>query len=186
MSLIASVKAGDVIAFEKLSERYFPLVRSEAARVISARGGRLSVSDTDDLCQEASFALYKAACSYRENDKMAFGLYAKICIHNCLITAAKRLERPSLVASEEGVYETAVSEAEDPDASPEQYVLATERMSEIHSFMNGALTDYERRVFSMHLSQRTYSEIAETVGRDVKSVANAIVRAKEKLKRFDF
>ena len=184
-NLIESVKAGDVIAFEKLSSRYAPLVRSETAHLMTARGGRLSVSDSEDLCQEALLALYKAVCSYKENDSMAFGLYAKICIHNCLITAARKLERYSTENSDEE-YEALLSETEDPDASPEEYVLAAERMEEIHAFMNGQLTEYENRVFSMHLSHRTYAEIAEAVGRDVKSVANAIGRAKEKLKRYAF
>ena len=61
-----------------------------------------------------------------------------------------------------------------------------ERAEAIHAFIEKQLTEYERRVFSLHLAHRTYAEIAAAVGKDVKSVANAIVRVREKFRRNEF
>lgn len=184
-ALLNSVRAGDVIAFEALSEKYSPLLSSEVSHFMSSGSYVLSENDHDDLRQEALLALYKAACSYKENDEVSFGLYAKICIHNCLITAASRLSRANS-ASADGGDEELCAEVEDPEASPELYVIASERMEELQAFIEEQLTDYERRVFSLRLAHLNYAEIACAVGRDVKSVANALVRVKDKFRSRHF
>lgn len=184
-ALLNSVKAGDVIAFETLTEMYSPLLSAEVTHFMDCGSYRLSENDLDDLRQDALLALYKAACSYRENDAVSFGLYAKICIHNCLITAASRLSRAYVASSAEEENEL-LDEIEDPEASPEFSVIAAERMEEIQAFIEDQLTDYERRVFSLRLAHLNYAEIALAVGRDVKSVANALVRVKDKFRSRHF
>ena len=70
-ALIASVRCGDETAFAELLDRYLPLLQSLASAFDSSRVG------FDELLQEARFALYRAAISYREGG-VTFGLYAKI------------------------------------------------------------------------------------------------------------
>ena len=76
--LIGSVRAGDTVAFEVIASRFRPLLISTVNGVMSVRAFSLSDSDRDDLMQEALLALYKAVCSYKEQDKVRFGLYAKV------------------------------------------------------------------------------------------------------------
>ena len=182
VKLIGSVRAGDMVAFDMLYGMYRPLLRSSVTRVLGMGCFRLVESDRDDLMQEALLSLYKAACSFNDQDNVRFGLYAQICIRNSLLTAAKKLSRQVITTVDyaDDVFEDTV----DPEGTPEERVIANERAEEIHAFLEEQLTAYERRVFSLHLSQRTYAEIAEIVGKDIKSVANAIVRARDKLKRF--
>ena len=182
VKLLGSVRAGDMVAFDMLYGMYRPLLRASVSRVLQMGCFRLGESDRDDLMQEALLSLYKAACSYNEQDKVKFGLYAQICIHNSLITAAKKLSRQVITTVE--YPETVFEDTVDPNGTPEERIIASERADEIHAFMEEQLTAYERRVFSLHLSQRTYAEIADIVGKDIKSVANAIVRARDKLKKF--
>ena len=180
--LIGSVRAGDMVAFDMLYGMYRPLLRSSVTRVLKMSCFRLGDSDWDDLMQEALLSLYKAACSYNEQDNVQFGLFAQICIRNSLITAAKKLSRQIITTVDyaEAVFE----DTADPEGTPEERMIASERAEEIQAFLEEQLTAYERRVFSLHLSQRTYAEIADIVGKDIKSVANAIVRARDKLKKF--
>ena len=186
LKLIGSVRMGDVIAFEELSDVYAPLIKAQVAKYISGGKYRISESDRDDLYQEALLALYKAACSYESRDHVQFGLYAKICIHNGLATAAAKLNRQNFADSDADDEHSVFDDIEDPDASPEEQLIANERLSEIHRFIEEQFTDYERRVFSLHLAHRTYAEIAETVGKDVKSVATALVRVRDKLRNYSF
>lgn len=178
--LIGSVRAGDTVAFEVIASRFRPLLISTVNGVMSVRAFSLSDSDRDDLMQEALLALYKAVCSYKEQDKVRFGLYAKVCIRNGVINAAEKLSRQNASIAEcgEPIFEDTV----DTDASPEEYIIASEKADEIQAFMESNLTAYERKVFSLHLAQHTYGEIADTVGRDIKSVANAIARVRAKFK----
>lgn len=185
--LLSSVKAGDVIAFEELSEAYAPLINSEVSRVVSVNGELWVACDAEDLRQEALLALYKSACSYKENDKVSFGLYAKICIHNCLVTVAKRLTRESLKLDlTDPLGDTVLEDTEDPEASPEMFLVASERMNEIQNFIENQLTGYERQVFALHLAHKTYAQIATELDRDVKSVANALTRVREKFRNREF
>ena len=167
------------MAFEQLSAKYRPLLISAVNGVLSLKAFSLAECDREDLMQEALLALYKAACSYKEQDNVRFGLYAKVCIRNGALNYAEKLSRQnaSLMEAEPVFEDTA-----DSDATPEEYLIAMERADEIHAFMEKNLTAYERKVFSLHLAQRTYAEIAETVGKDIKSVANAIARVRAKFK----
>ena len=177
---IGSIRAGDMVAYELLSAKYRPLLISAVDGIMNVRSFSLSECDREDLMQEALLALYKAACSYKQQDNVRFGLYAKVCIRNGVINAAEKLSRQNVSFTEgtEPLFEQTV----DTDATPEEYLIAVERADEIHSFMESNLTAYERKVFSLHLSQRTYAEIADTVGKDIKSVANAIARVRAKFK----
>ena len=178
LELVMSIQVGDVVAFEELSKQYAPLIRSQVSSFMAQGSYRLSESDRDDLGQEALLALYKAACSFENRGDIKFGLYAKVCIRNGLLTAVKKLSRQYLVEDDTEELDALCSNTEDPDASPEEYLIALERAETIQSFMEKQLTDYERRVFLLHLAHRTYAEIAEKVGKDVKSVANAIITAR--------
>lgn len=180
LKIIGSIRAGDMFAFEQLSQQYRPLLLSVVSATLANGSIAVGSSDRDDLMQEALLALYKAACTYKEQDKVRFGLYAKVCVRNGVHNAAEKLSRQNCsISGIEPVFEDTV----DTDATPEECLLASERAEEIHEFMEKELTAYERKVFILHLAQRTYAEIAESVGRDIKSVANAIARVRGKLKK---
>ena len=177
---IGSIRAGDMFAFEQLSQQYRPLLISTVNATLANGSISIGASDRDDLMQEALLALYKAACSYKEQDNVSFGLYAKVCIRNGVHNAAEKLSRQNRSISDiEPVFEDTM----DTDATPEECLLVSEKAKEIHSFMDNELTAYERKVFLLHLAQRTYAEIADIVGKDIKSVANAIARVRAKLKK---
>ena len=96
------------------------------------------------------------------------------------VKAAEKLSRQSRSISDiDPVFEDTI----DTDATPEECLLATEKAKEVHAFMENELTAYERKVFLLHLAQRTYAEIAESIGKDIKSVANAIARVRAKLRK---
>ena len=185
MELINSVKVGDVVAFEQLSKMYRPLILSQVSRFMN--GGAYLIPDgyRDDLYQEALLALYKAVCSFIDKDNISFGAYAKVCIRNGLVTATEKLARLYHADAEVEEVQAALDDTES-EMSPEEAVIARERVEEIHSFIEEQLTEYERKVFALHLAHRTYAEIAETVGRDVKSVANAILRVRDKFRKGGF
>ena len=178
--LLDSIQAGDMVAFEQLSAKYRPLLLSTVNGIMSFGSFSLAECDRDDLMQEALLALYKAACSYKQQDNVRFGLYAKVCIRNAIVNAAERLSRQN--ASFDEAFEPVFEDTVDTEATPEEYLIAVERADEIQLFMEKTLAPYEKKVFSLHLAQRTYAEIADAVGKDIKSVANAIARVRAKFK----
>ena len=99
--LLLHIQKGSSGAFVKLSEKYAPLLESETLRYVDS----LSGADYDDLRQGALVSLYRAALSYRPDKGVTFGLYAKICISNALISYLRVLKK--------GVVQTIVDPQDD-------------------------------------------------------------------------
>ena len=177
-NLINGVKRGDKAAFEALLSEYEPLIRSEAAGAI-IKAPDLA-DEVEELRQEGRLALYKAAMTYKENPDVVFGLYAKICIHNRLISYV----RSALAKKrrEEKARRLALSEGK--SRLSEEAMLDLESSANLKSLLEKLTTRYERTVFLMYLQKKSYAEIAQTLGKTPKSVDNAIYRVKTKLKKF--
>lgn len=173
--IVADVQSGNVESFSLLKARYAPLVRG---LVRSFEG-----APAEEYEKEAESALLKAAVSFDvEQGEVAFGLYAKICIRNALISL-RRKEMSRKRRNERKAAEPrnrryiGFQGAEVADAAE------TEKLIES---INQVLSAYEKRVFHEYMSDKTVEEIAIAVGKPKKSVNNAIYRIKEKVKALDF
>lgn len=175
-ALLCDIRAGNHSAFARLAERYEGLLRHRAS-VFSHH-----TQDADDAYQEACLALHRAALRYRAQGQVTFGLYAKICIDNALKTKYKRDvraaggiagQRIDLVPFEEGRFFAYFS---DP-------VIEEEKVEELLSLIRSELSAYERQVFDLYIQKLSSAEMASRLGRDEKSIKNAIGRLLSKLRK---
>ena len=179
--LLIGLKDGIPLSFEGILELYSPLVRSIS--LDAKRRFSISDSEYDDLLQEATIALYNSACSFDESKQVSFGLYAKICIKNRLISYIRRREN-KLFGDFLGDCEDTLSDmSESPESTPEQLIINKESFSELNKRINDALTPFESSVFWLYLGGMSYSDIAEALSKPKKSVDNAIVWIKSNLKK---
>ncbi len=177
IACLLAVRAGDSQACAALFESYRPLTESMVGYVLS----RIS-ADEAEVRSEGEFALYRAAVNFDlEQDTMTFGLYAKICMKNHMTsrflrhrTAPTPVSLDDLVGS--GTYEDLISDHADMGESEE-------RLRALHGKIKEVLSAYELTVFRMWLEDYPAREIAERVGRDEKSVTNAISRSLMKIRR---
>ena len=169
-------KMGDQVAFERLLENYRPLISSLVKSAVSEFP--FSDSDYEDLYQEAVILFFRALERYDVNqENVAFGLFAKICIRNGLITQAKKLQkRLNLLPLESEDAESASTEELGTRLVEEESYLA------LYENVKSLLTAYENRVWWLYLSGRTAKEIALILEKDEKSVQNAIFRIRRKLR----
>lgn len=106
-------------------------------------------------------------------NSVTFGLYAKTCIRNSLVSQLRKLgarplsSRRSSDATEENVENTVVSE--------EMRRLFVQRVE-------GVLSAFEAKVLVMSMEGVPPRYIAKTLGAEVKAVYNALFRAREKLR----
>ncbi len=170
--LIVAVKRGDDDAFARLCTKYCALLDSSAAKY--ARMGSEYGELRDDFRQEASVALYRAAMSYDLSQKaVTFGLYAKTCIRNSLVSQLRKLgARP--LRSRYNV-DPAQDNVENSVVSDEMRYLFLQRVE-------GVLSEFEARVLIMSLEGTAPRYIAKTLGTEVKTVYNALFRAREKIR----
>jgi RNA polymerase sporulation-specific sigma factor len=118
-----------------------------------------------------------------DQHEVEFGLYAKICIANALISQLRALkkrnaERLSETTTDSLFDGTYTGDSEDPSLR----VLEQESLRSLYSVIRGNLSDFEYLVWRLYMSGRTAREIGKKVGKDERSVNNAIYRIRKKLR----
>ena len=172
--IVADVQSGNDEGFSLLKAKYAPLI---SAMVRSFDNG---ASDISEYEREAESALLKAAVRYdMEQRDVAFGLYAKICIKNALISL-KRKE-----TSRKRRLERSVDHGRRKPAAQTMFLQSSTDTEALVKRIKENLSPYESRIFAEYMSDKSASEIAEAVGKSKKSVANAIYRIKEKVKALE-
>ena len=176
--LLHAVCEGDQDAFEVLLVQYRPLID----RSVSRFGGKLySEESREDMRQEAMAAFYDAIRSYRtDQEKVEFGLYAKVCIGNRLISHLRREQKQGCLLSLEDITERPSEVDEENDLL--SFVIEKEDAQALTRLIKENLSDYENRVFSLYMDGHTSADIASTLNREVKSIDNAIARIRKKLR----
>ena len=168
--MLQRIKDGSDSDFIDLTRKYDAMIRSLTTSYLE-KCKHLG-AEYEDLQQEAAMGLYKAAMTYRlDQDGVTFGLYAKICITNRFISVQRKLIRAN---NKKTAKESRVSK-NDHIGRSERYDVDVERCADV-------LSGLERDVFYLFLEGCSYSEIAQTLHKDVKSVDNAMYRIRKKLK----
>ena len=172
--LILKIRNGDNGAFELLCEQYNALIDSMSRKYSSMYPDENDLSD--DFSQEAKLAFYNAALKYNiEDEKVTFGAYAKVCIRNRLVSYLRRASSKKRRKSK--------SNDEDNTKSLQDTVIQRELEEKLISLAEKVLSNYELRIFRMYARGAKAKEISAKIGKDEKSVNNAIFRIRSKLKK---
>lgn len=171
---LEALQNGDSSAFAIIRSQYDALLASMVSKCLTAYHYD---AEFDDLMQEASLALYKAASSYDlSQSNVTFGLYAKICVRNRLISAGRKLSRQK--KNESAVQREQFSA---PDRMQKRYAEFA-GLGDVTQVAESTLSELEKAVFSMYLQGCSYKEMALALNKSEKSIDNAIWRMKSKLK----
>ena len=173
-ALLKEIQNGSDESFSLLEKRYAPLIASMVSSFCASGSGA-----KDELLQEAQSALLKAALTFDCAQKdVTFGLYAKICIRNALIShrrkALRRMRRdmPGRAVNKRNSVRRVFSQA----GNMEQMLVKIE----------GMLSAYEKQVLRAYMAGKSVSEIAGEVGKEPKSVYNALFRIRQKGKQLEW
>ena len=181
---------GDSVAVEFLLNKYKNFVRSKA------RSYFLIGADHEDIVQEGMIGLYKAIRDFRPEKLSSFRAFAELCITRQIITAIKTATRQkhiplnSYVSLNKPLYDDESDRtlmdvcAECHSANPEEMLISQEDLAGIHRRIDEVLSSLEQEVLAAYLAGKSYQEIADNLGRHVKSIDNALQRVKRKLERY--
>ena len=181
---------GDTIAEEYLLNKYKNFVRSKA------RSYFLIGADHEDIVQEGMIGLYKAIRDYRSNKLSSFRAFAELCITRQIITAIKTATRQkhiplnSYVSLNKPLYDEESDRTlldvimEGRTSNPEELIINREDLGDIHAKISEVLSGLEQEVLGAYLDGKSYQEIADALGRHVKSIDNALQRVKRKLEKY--
>ena len=180
--LIRRLHEGEEEISDYLMEKYKEFVRRKA-RAMYLMGG-----DTDDLIQEGMIGLFKAVKDYRPEKEASFRTFAGLCIdrqlYNAIQSSNRKNPRPlnsylSLNSDEEtGSLEGQWSE------NPEALIIDRERTSTLEQEIRNSLSPMENKVLTYYLQGCGYVKIAELMGKNPKSIDNALQRIRGKIRSF--
>ena len=176
-NLILSVRKNDQNSFVSLLEQYSPLIEASVNMFCSDED---LAGYRDDFKQEASVAFYNSILNYDlDQTNVEFGLYAKICICNALISQIRFLKRIQNEPTDEFSGE-AIADDLTEDISAK--IIEKENLDSLYAIIRGSLSKYEYEVWTLYVSGCSASDIASKLKTDSKSISNAIYRIRVKLR----
>ena len=114
-----------------------------------------------------------------EQTEVEFGLFAKICIYNALVSVLRSHKKRS---AEQLAQSPEKMQDEQAFEDPTSMMLEQERLKSLYAVIRKNLSDFEYTIWQLYMSGRSASEIASLLSTDKKSVSNAIYRIRRKLR----
>ena len=180
-------QAGNDFAIEYLIDQNMDIVYAKS-RFFFIKG-----LDHDDVIQEGRVGLYKAIRDFRENKGASLRGFSQLCVHRQLVSAIKKANRQkhmplntsaSLDKSLDYGNETGRTFNEilpDEGENLEKKFICQETLTTTMSELSEELTDLEWNVFMLYLNSQSYQEISDELEINVKTVDNALQRARKKV-----
>jgi RNA polymerase sporulation-specific sigma factor len=188
--IVDMAQKGDRVALEFLLSKYKNFVRSKA------RSYFLIGADHEDIVQEGMIGLFKSIRDYQLERLSSFRAFAELCITRQIITAIKTATRQkhfplnSYVSLNKPIYDEESDRTlmdvivEGHAQNPEELIIGREDILSIRDQVDTVLSSLEQDVLSAYLDGKSYQEIADKLGRHVKSIDNALQRVKRKLEKY--
>ena len=188
--VVGLAQQGDSVAVEYLLSKYKNFVRSKA------RSYFLIGADHEDIVQEGMIGLFKAIRDYQAERLSSFRAFAELCITRQIITAIKTATRQkhvplnSYVSLNKPIYDEESDRTlmdvivEGRAQNPEELIIGRENLVSFRDQVDRVLSGLEQDVLNAYLDGKSYQEIADKLGRHVKSIDNALQRVKRKMEKF--
>jgi RNA polymerase sporulation-specific sigma factor len=182
-------RGNDGDALEYLLNKYKNFVRAKA------RSYFLIGADREDIVQEGMIGLYKAVRDFRSSKLASFRAFAELCVTRQIITAIKTATRQkhrplnSYVSLNKPAYDEESDRmlidviSNSKISNPEDIFIGREDFTSIETKMSKILSPLEMQVLRKYIDGKSYFEVADELGRSVKSVDNALQRVKNKLEK---
>ena len=187
-AIIREAQKGDNQAVNLLIQRNMDIVYAKA-RYFFIKG-----LDREDVIQEGLVGLYKAIRDYREDRSASFRGFAQLCIHRQLVSAIKRANRQKHIPLNSS---TSIDRSIDfnegsrsykeiipnSDKNLEDKYIYKEQLKILFKVLDETFTNLEKEVFIQHLENKSYQEISKNLQVNIKTVDNALQRARKKIEK---
>ena len=175
--LAALYRSGDQAAFQKLSARYFFIIRYKASEFYG------SGMEPDDLFQEGLLGLLHAVESYNADGNASFRPYAGVCIRNKIISAVRSFQSErNKLNNEHCSFDDVQNVPSAPETEPETAFVIREAFEGFQDYIRNELSEKEFEVLELYVEGKSYDEISQKLGISRKSCDNAMQRIRKKLR----
>lgn len=152
----------------------------------------ISDGNYDDLYQEGMIGVFEAVQNYDfsrgDENSDSFKSFVLMCAKRQILDAIKHSQRKknsplnNYVALDQGFDGNLEFNMHSRISDPEDLVIQEETIKEKNETIELLLSNSEKEVLNLYLDGKRQSEIAQILGKPVKSVDNTLQRVKNKLK----
>lgn len=177
--LVFKAQGKDESAMTELISRYKHYVKK------SVRPYFLAGGDSEDLIQEGMLGVFRAIETF--NGKSGFKSYVYLCVKTGIISLIKKYNsdknKPlnNFVSLNEGEPNAISEVAATAVFNPETSVINSESEKELVDKMKDELSKLEFNILTLYLEGYSYAEIGEKIGKNEKSIDNALQRIRKKV-----
>lgn len=139
-------------------------------------------ADSEDIVQEGMIGLFNAIRSYEPDKETSFETYANLCITRQILNALKIATRKKHAPLNFYVsldFDDNELNLVDKN-SPENLFISKEDGQSIVAAIYGTLSTFESSTLNLYLEGMSHAEIAKELGKNEKSIDNAIQRIRNK------
>ena len=188
--LVKMAQCGNLDAEEALMRKYKETVKIKANLYFMAG------ADEDDIVQEGMIGLLKAIRQYDDDKEASFGTFAGICITRQIISAIRAAGRDKHKALNTSVSLNKPMQKDNEDITladtikadmvenPEALLIIKDVVYYILHNGDNIFSDFEMKVLNELLKGNDYDNIARKLGKNYKSIDNAMQRTKKKIIRY--
>jgi len=187
--LAVLAQQGNDRALDYLLSKYRVFVRNKSLSYYIAG------ADRDDIVQEGMIGLFKAVRDFSSGRGVSFKTFADVCVTRQIITAVKNanrqkhaplnfyvsLNKPVSDEDENSTIADMVGFAQ--NSNPEEIIINKEKVDSLGSEMSRILSQFELLVLSLYLQGYSYTSIGKAIGKEPKSIDNALQRIKRKFEK---
>lgn len=184
--LVLMAQQGDQLAEEHVIRSYNSIIKSKANRYY------IVGADGQDVVQEAMIGLFKAIKNYSLDKEASFNTFADLCMNRQIISAVKAANRNKHIPLNSSVsihrpiddqagqtYEDIISNRE--NTNPDTILLLNDIVRYINENNEKIFSELETMVWNDFANGKSYEEISKDIEKPIKSVYNAMERAKKKI-----
>ncbi len=185
--LVLLAQKGDIKAEELIMRRYKETVKIKSHYYFMAG------ADEDDIVQEGMIGLLKAIRQYDVSKDTSFGAFAGVCITRQIINAIrvagreknKPLNTSVPLSKPVGRDNEDITLADTLKAgtvgNPEAFTIIKDIVYYIMHNGDNIFSDFEMQVLSEMIKDGDYGKVAKKLGKNYKSIDNAMQRIKKKI-----
>ena len=156
----------------------------------------LPIHPIGKACRKGALGSPYAIRDYRADRQTSFRGFAELCVTRQIITAIKTATRQkhvplnSYVSLNKPIYDEESDRTlmdvivEGRAQNPEELIIGRENLVSFRDQVDRVLSGLEQDVLNAYLDGKSYQEIADKLGRHVKSIDNALQRVKRKMEKF--
>lgn len=162
-----------------LMTKYYSFVNQLAYKYVS------NTLELDDLMQEGFLGLLNAIYTFNPENQTSFKTYAKTCILNKMknFVKASTTKKSKLLQDAVSIDEQNIILLPDNKLNtPENLIIQKEDYLNLIKIIDSELSQFEKKVLSCYLDGLSYLKISSLLNVSKKSIDNAMVRIRQKLK----